>query len=310
MPESLPDISIITPCFQAARFLKQAITSVQNQAGVTIEHIVVDGGSTDETVSILQQFPDVRWVSEPDDGQASAFNKGLRMARAPLIGWLNADDWYLPDVLREVVAYFAHHPSAQLVNASMERVSPEGKVLELLPAKSSRRALRHFWLRWYGLNHPATFYRRELFESIGPVDEQLHYAMDYDFYLRAAQVCEFHDLPVLTTRMLVHPDAKTSQGWAPFGRDVRTTLRKVWWPRHPVFYTYSLLGVRWYEARSYLVETFVALRAADRAQAAIHLRQALRAWPLLPLLPAFYPWAARLILWAVLGEERYARLRS
>jgi hypothetical protein len=231
------------------------------------------------------------------------------MARAPLVGWLNADDVYEPAAIAAVVRFFRDHPDAFLVNGHLVRVDPAGNELEFLPAKSSRFWLRHFWFRWYGLNHPATFYRKALFDEVGPVDVRLHYAMDYDFYLRASQRFEFHDIDLLTTRMRVHPDAKTSHGWDNFAANVQHTLAKVWKPRHPLFYAYSLLGVRMYAARSHLVESFISLREGRRQHALRELGRAAAWWPLLPLLPAFYSYCGRAALRLVLGESRYARLR-
>ncbi len=303
-----PEISIITPCFNAVRHLRDALESVAGQKGVRVEHIVVDAASQDGTVDILKQSPAVRWLSEPDRGQADAFNKGLTLARAPLIGWLNADDVYEPGALAQVVRFFREHPQAALVNGHLVRVDPDGKPLEFLPARSSRFWLRHFWWRWYWLNHPSTFYRKSLFDEVGLVDASLHYAMDYDFYLRASQRHEFHDIDLLTTRMRVHPEAKTSQGWDNFAADVRRTFEKVWKPEHPIFYRYSLVGVRMYAAKSHLAESFIALRAGDRGKSFAELKRAAGWWPALPLLPAFYPYTVRVALRLVLGESLYDRL--
>jgi glycosyltransferase involved in cell wall biosynthesis len=304
----IPEISIITPCFNAVRHLRDAIESVAGQQGVRVEHIVIDAGSKDGTVEILKQFPGVRWISEPDRGQSDAFNKGLALARGPLIGWLNADDVYEPGAIAQVVRFFREHPEAFLVNGHLVRVDPDGKPLEFLPARSSRFWLRHFWLKWYWLNHPSSFYRKSLFDEVGPIDITLHYAMDYDFYLRASLRHEFHDIDLLTTRMRVHPEAKTSQGWDNFALDVRRTLEKVWKPQHPLFYRYSLLGVRMYAARSHLAESFIGLREKNRSKALAELKRAAAWWPALPLLPAFYPYALRVVLRAALGERLYSRL--
>ncbi|HEV8000648.1 MAG TPA: glycosyltransferase [Planctomycetaceae bacterium] len=303
-----PEISVITPCFNAVRHLRDAIESVAGQRGVRVEHIVVDADSKDGTLEILKQFPAVRWISEPDRGQSDAFNKGLAMARGPLIGWLNADDVYEPGAIARVVQFFREYSDAVLLNGHLVRVDPAGKPLEFLPARSSRFWLRHFWLKWYWLNHPSTFYRKSLFDEVGPIDISLHYAMDYDFYLRASLRHEFHDIDLLTTRMRVHPDAKTSQGWDNFASDVRRTFEKVWKPDHPWFYRYSILGVRMYAARSHLAESFIALRNGDRAACRAELRRAATWWPMLPLLPAFYPYAARVLLRLALGESLYSRL--
>jgi glycosyltransferase involved in cell wall biosynthesis len=308
-PGDAPEISIITPCFNAALHLRDAIESVAGQGGVRVEHIVVDAGSKDGTVEILRQFPHVRWISEPDRGQSDAFNKGLALARGPLIGWLNADDTYEPRAIAQVVQFFREHPQAVLVNGHLVRVDPEGKPLEFLPARSSRFWLRHFWFKWYWLNHPSTFYRKSLFDEVGPIDDTLHYAMDYDFYLRASQRHAFHDIDLLTTRMRVHPDAKTSQGWDNFAADVSRTFEKVWKPEHPWFYRYSMLGVRMYAARSHLAESFIALRENNHSRALAEFKRAAAWWPPLPLLPAFYPYAARVTLRAALGEKCYSRLR-
>src|SRR5580704_4318499 len=304
-----PEISIITPCYDAVRHLRDAIESVARQRGVRIEHIVVDAGSKDGTVEILKQFPRVRWISEPDRGQADAFNKGLALSRGALIGWLNADDIYEPGAVARVGQFVRGHPQAVRVNGHLGRVDPEGKPLEFLQARSSRFWLRHFWLKWYWLNHPSTFYRKSLFGEVGPIDESLHYALDYDFYLRASQRHEFHDIDLLTTRMRVHPEAKTSQGWDNFAADVRRTFEKVWKPEHPWFYRYSLLGVRMYAAQSHLAQSFIGLRESNRPQALAELKRAAAWWPALPLLPAFYPYAARVALRLALGEALYSKLR-
>lgn len=303
-----PDISIITPCYNAAKYIAATLESVRAQEGVRVEHIVVDGNSTDGTREILRSRPEIRWVSEPDRGQSDAFNKGLAMARAPLIGWLNADDAYEPGALAKVVECFRSHPEAFIVNGHLLRVDASGAALEYLPARSSKFWLVHFWFKWYGLNHPSTFYRREVFERVGPVDADLHYAMDYDFYLRASREFDFHDLDVLTTRMLVHPEAKTSGGWDRFARDVERTLAKVWKPRSRLFYLYTLLGVRAHAARSHLVESFLAVRGGEGRRAWSELARAARWWPPLFLLPAFYGWLLRSALRLTLGESLYARL--
>jgi glycosyltransferase involved in cell wall biosynthesis len=255
-----PEISIITPCYNAARYLRDAIESVRRQHGVRVEHLVIDAGSKDDTCEILRQYPHVRWISETDQGQSDAFNKGLALARAPLIGWLNADDVYERGAVAKVVQFFRDHPSASIVNGHLALVDPDGKQVRFAPARSSAFWLRHFWFRWYGLNHPSTFYRKAVFDEVGPVDVALHYAMDYDFYLRASLRYEFHDIDVLTTRMRVHPESKTSQGRDKFASDIRMTFKKLWKRQHPWFYRYELLGLRMHAARTRLLESLNAIR--------------------------------------------------
>lgn len=306
----VPQISIVTPCYNAGRFIRRTIESVRDQEGVSVEHIVVDGDSTDDTVEILKSYPHLRWVSEPDEGQADAFNKGLALARAPLIGWLNADDVYEPGALARVVDCFRRHPEAGIVNGGLVRVDADDHVVETWPARFRPFYLVHFWFGWYGLNHPASFYRRALFDAVGPVDAALHYAMDYDFYLRASRATRIVDLDVPTSRMLVHPEAKTSRGVEPFARDLRRTLAKVWWPRNRLFFVYTLAGLAAHAARAHLVESFVALRGGEGKRARQEFASAVRWWPPIPLLPSFYVYLARVGARLVLGEARYAGLRK
>ena len=94
MPDSQPLVSVVTPSFNQAAFIEETIQSVLKQDYPHIEHIVVDGGSTDGTVDILQRYPHLRWISEPDCGQSDALNKGFAMARGEILGWLNSDDTY------------------------------------------------------------------------------------------------------------------------------------------------------------------------------------------------------------------------
>lgn len=309
MPDTVPDISIITPCYNAARYLPETLASVRGQDGVTVEHIVIDGGSTDGTVDILRANPHVRWISEPDSGQAQAFNKGLRLARAPIIGWLNADDCYTPGALAAVVDCFHRHPGVFLVNGHLLRVDNDGRVLEFKRARTRPFFLYHFWLGWFGINHPALFYRREVFDRVGLIDEALHYAMDYDFYLRMVQHYRVFDLPRVLTHMRVHAEAKTSAGGVEkFLPDYRHTFAKLWRDRHPLYYRYALLGLRVYAARCHLVRSFLALREADYGLACREFVVALRYWPPLCTLPSFYTYMARVGLRTVLGEHGYCRL--
>src|SRR5688572_1037654 len=103
-PAELPLVSIVTPSLNQGRYLDEAIRSVQGQDYPRLEHVVVDGGSTDETLDVLRRHPHLRWVSEPDGGQSDAVNKGFRLARGEIFGWLNADDYYLPGAVAAAVA--------------------------------------------------------------------------------------------------------------------------------------------------------------------------------------------------------------
>ena len=100
MAPELPKISIVTPSYNSAKFIEDCIQSVLKQNYPNFEHIVIDGGSTDGTVEILKQYPHLKWISEPDEGQSDALNKGFKMAEGDILGWLNADDVYLKNVFQ------------------------------------------------------------------------------------------------------------------------------------------------------------------------------------------------------------------
>ena len=103
-------LSILTPSYNQGDFIEKNINSVMNQDWDDIEHIILDGGSTDNTLSILKKYPHLKWVSEPDEGQADALNKGLQMASGDIVGWINSDDYYEANIFREVITIFENEP--------------------------------------------------------------------------------------------------------------------------------------------------------------------------------------------------------
>src|SRR4051794_23322071 len=183
----LPSITVVTPCLNAADTLPVALESVRAQGYPNLEHVVVDGGSTDGTVELLEQTG-VRYVSEPDEGLSDAMNKGVRMATGDIIGWLNADDLYRPGALELVGQAFAERPGAMWAFGRCPIVDANGD--EIRPAVT---AYKDFFLRRWSfplhlvqnfVSAPATFVRREAFEEVGMFDVRYRYSMDYDLWLR------------------------------------------------------------------------------------------------------------------------------
>ena len=164
----------------------------RSQTYANIEHIVIDGASTDETQEVLraaeETYP-LRWVSEPDEGMYHAINKGLRMANGEILAYLNSDDLYLPWTLDVVVRAFEHHPEADFVFGdvvAIDDVSGERQVYLFPPFH-----LDH--LRRVGfLAQPAVFWRRTAWQSLGGFDESLRYVADCDLWMRAGQSHRFH----------------------------------------------------------------------------------------------------------------------
>lgn len=185
-------ISIITPNFNGARFLEESLKSVHSQAcpGLEIEHIVMDGGSTDTSLDILKRYSGriAHLVSEKDNGAASAINKGLRLATGDIIGWLNADDCYRPGTLQRVAEVMARYPEKALCFGQCPIMDEQGHEI--------RRGITRFKELFFPfscrfmiqsinyVSQPAMFFRRSAFEKAGFLREDLRCAWDYEFILR------------------------------------------------------------------------------------------------------------------------------
>ena len=183
-PENLPLVSILTPSFNQAAFLTDNLRSVARQTYPNVEHIVMDGGSTDGSVEILRHAGDsVKWRSEPDDGQSDAVNKAFRESRGDIIGWLNSDDAYFDgSALRDVVAYFLSHPDIDVVYGHCLQTTGDGTAIQVLWAPRFDPELQ----KTVNLQmQPSTFMRRHAL-SDPLLDASFHFAMDYELWLRLA----------------------------------------------------------------------------------------------------------------------------
>lgn len=206
MNEDVPLVSIVTPSLNQGRYLEATVRSVLEQDYPNVEHIVVDGGSTDETLEVLRRYEDVRWISEPDRGQAHALNKGFSLARGSVLGWLNADDVYLSGAIASAVDAL-RTSGAALVHGGWSQIDENGASLhEIAPIPWDYRLqleVRN------GVAQPGTLFTREAFEAVGGIDESYRYAMDYDLWLKIGKrfgVC--HVDRVLAAYRL-HPESKT-----------------------------------------------------------------------------------------------------
>jgi glycosyltransferase involved in cell wall biosynthesis len=181
-----PLISIVTPSLNQASFIEGTIQSVLQQKGMLVEYIVVDGGSHDRTLEILKNYEsELKWISEPDRGQADAINKGFRLARGAILGWLNADDLYCPGVLSKAVKQFQEDPDLMMVYGDAHHVDAEGGFLDQYPSDEFRLESLAFHCF---ICQPACFFRRSLLEAIGYLDIRLNYAMDLDFWIRLGRL--------------------------------------------------------------------------------------------------------------------------
>lgn len=182
-----PLISIITPSFNRGWSIRSCIQSLQSQTFAHYEHIIIDGGSTDETLDILKEAASVdtriRFISEPDSGMYDAVNKGMRMATAPIVAYLNTDDFYLPRTLEKVFNTFTDHPDLSMLYGHWMSWHPETSFLEILPVFNYTAADMAVFAV---LPQPSVFFRRQVFESLDGFDISYKLLADNDFFSKAA----------------------------------------------------------------------------------------------------------------------------
>jgi glycosyltransferase involved in cell wall biosynthesis len=180
----LPKISIVTPSLNMGRFLDDAILSVIKQGYPNYEHIVVDACSKDNTLDILRSYPHVRWISEPDKGQTDALNKGFRMATGDLVGWLNADEYYLPGAFHAVGRSAMEDPGADILYGDTIFVDEEGRLQRAKKAHEFSSTI----LLYYGcfISSDATFLRRDFIEEGLFLDTKFRVVMDFEYFVRSA----------------------------------------------------------------------------------------------------------------------------
>jgi len=201
-------VSIVTPSFNSAQFIERTIQSVLAQDYLRIEYIVMDGGSTDGTVEILERYrARLSFVSARDNGAADAINRGFARASGSIFAWLNADDTYLPGAVAAAVSALASCPEAAAVYGeglwTGEDDRPLGAYPTAVPYDAARFAQECF------LCQPAVFMRAEAFRAAGQLDPALQWAFDYDFWIRLSRVGPFQPLPACLAASRMHRTNKT-----------------------------------------------------------------------------------------------------
>jgi len=186
-------ISVITPVYNGERFIESCLQNVINQQCAGVEHIIIDAASKDKTVEIIKQYADryshIRWISEPDQGQSDAMNKGIKMATGKIVSFLNTDDYYEPNALKRVLERFKTLPEPSLLVGNCNVWEDEGKFAEVNKPKKLKLIdlLLGPCVNAYPLNPSAYFYHTSLHQKIGFYKIDEHYAMDIDFLFRAVQ---------------------------------------------------------------------------------------------------------------------------
>jgi glycosyltransferase involved in cell wall biosynthesis len=209
--EQYPLISIVIPSFNQGKYIEQTIHSIVGQQYPNLEIIVIDGGSTDETLEILEKYKDVftYCVSEPDNGQAHAINKGFRQANGSILAWLNTDDMYLPCALLKVAQIFQEMQEPGLVYGScLYFLEGERKAVNCIAPQFSVDRLTYDDY----IVQPSTFWSRSLWEKVGELNESYNYVLDWDWFIRATKVCDFIPVQDCLSVYRAHSEHKTGTG--------------------------------------------------------------------------------------------------
>jgi glycosyltransferase involved in cell wall biosynthesis len=202
--------SIITPSFNQGSFLEETILSVSGQNYKNVEHIIIDGASTDQSVSIIRKYEKqlAFWVSEPDKGQSHAINKGFNHAKGDVVMWLNSDDVLLPDCLNKMNNFFTANPDSEMVHGRTVFFGTGQKDFLMGGGLTNMDAR---YLAYIPFPQPSSFFRRSLLDKIGMLNEQLHYGMDHEFLARAflsgSRISETSDI---LSKYRLHPASKTN----------------------------------------------------------------------------------------------------
>ena len=202
-------VSIVTPSYNQGRFIEDTILSVKNQDYLNIEHIVVDGKSTDNTLKILKKYGgtyNMSWISEPDEGQSDAVNKGFEMAKGEVIGWLNSDDVYFyKDVIFYIVNQFKTLQDVDVIYGDDVFIGKDGTILSVnrVPNWNYNRLLRG-----RSLPQPATFLRRNVILE-NPINEKLKYSMDLELWLRLGKNYNFYHVKRILAGNRFHKETKS-----------------------------------------------------------------------------------------------------
>jgi glycosyltransferase involved in cell wall biosynthesis len=225
-----PRISVITPSFNQGEFLEMTIRSVLCQGYPNLEYIVIDGGSSDESLSIIRKYESRLswWVSERDRGQSHAINKGLARASGDILCWLNSDDYYLPGTLALVGRTLAAESGDRALVGHVLKVYTDGREAVTLPGSyEGRRRLLEIW-KPYQMHQAAIFWRRELTEQIGLLREDLHLIMDFDYWARISRQADFVNVDRILAGCHYHAAAKTGDDYAEYHAALRRRVWRYW----------------------------------------------------------------------------------
>lgn len=219
MEEGIPLVSVVTPSYNQGAFIEETILSVKNQTYPRIEHIIMDGGSTDNTLDVIKKYEgtyNMRWISEPDNGQSDAINKGWRIAKGEILGWLNSDDTYMPWAIETVVKFLNDHPGISMVYGDCSIINECNEVVGRCSA-TEFDLKKMICGRGSSVPQPATFFRRAVLDEIGCLDSALYMAMDFDYWIRIGLKLKVKYIPQLLANFRMCPGTKSVSEAYKFG---------------------------------------------------------------------------------------------
>ncbi|MBF0538169.1 MAG: glycosyltransferase [Nitrospirae bacterium] len=224
----LPRISVITPTLNQGRYIEHTIQSVIAQDYPNFEHIVIDGGSTDNTLDVLRKYPHLKWISEKDNGQADALNKGLSRASGDIIAWINSDDYYCHNAFDTIANTFGIMPHANVVVGQTMLLFEN----TMNSSISQNRELTfeeiiRYWDEWIPPTQPSVFFKADILDEVGLFDISLYYTMDFDMWLRMSLKHRFYCIPDVLTVYRFHGESKSGYAnWSSFFPEYNAIYRR------------------------------------------------------------------------------------
>jgi len=205
-----PKISIVTPSYNQAEFLERTILSVLNQEYANLEFIIIDGGSTDGSVEVIKRYEKylAYWVTEQDEGQTDAINKGWRIASGEILAYLNSDDTYVPGTMRNVAQYLIYHSKVDAIYGTCNIIDESDHIVNVWhPAQFNIRTLIRSGIST--IPQQTVFFRSHVLKEIGLLDTSLRHAMDYEYWVRMGQKFRIQKTPYVLANFRIHRKSKT-----------------------------------------------------------------------------------------------------
>lgn len=226
---SSPRISIVIPSLDQGRFIEETILSILMQEWRDLELIIIDGGSTDETLDVIRKHAAsiAFWVSEPDRGQADAINKGLRKATGDIVTWFGADDVYASGIFAAVAEAWRRNPNA-IYAAPVANFYARGREQLVRPFGLSVENVVQYWKRQSRWHDPGLFWSRKVIDAVGDLDDSLHYSFDFDFLVRALQYAPVEYIDHIAAGFRLHETSKSIAQTEAMMAETAAVSRRYW----------------------------------------------------------------------------------